>query len=67
MEVTVERIETEVKKIEDRYELFDVHIGDKRILTLFTDCDSVMKKWVSELRKANREKKKPDRIGSDIR
>ncbi|PIA60832.1 hypothetical protein AQUCO_00300395v1 [Aquilegia coerulea] len=64
MEVTVERIETEMKNIEDRYwskndryELFNVHVGDKRILTLFTESNSVMKKWVSELQKANRKNK----------
>ncbi|KAF5177116.1 hypothetical protein FRX31_033297 [Thalictrum thalictroides] len=65
MELTVERIDTETKNLEDRYrirseeryELFNVHVDDKRILTLFTECNSVMRKWVSELQKANRNNK----------
>ncbi|PIA60896.1 hypothetical protein AQUCO_00300425v1 [Aquilegia coerulea] len=65
MEVKIERTETEVSNIEDRYwsrskeryELFTVEINSKRILTLYTACDSVMKKWISEVQKLYRKNK----------
>ncbi|KAF5208433.1 hypothetical protein FRX31_001990 [Thalictrum thalictroides] len=64
MEVTIERNGTETEKIENRlwstkewHEAFTVQINGKRILTIYTSDNAVMKKWINEVQKLYGKKK----------